>query len=944
MSSNLIYKSIITFSNLQLVPPGADPIMPPDEEPIMPTPEESSSHMELCEPCNNYAPHEICMTNNKSWNCACGSSPSSFDWIPCDCGTTGVAHGSKQPFFTDAEDPRRLPFNDALDYFRDLSGFNDQRVQNLYRNLQIANQIHRCCFTCFKYCYLNLICRFGYPRDLKALKEIFMKDFKDCADPIQQAMDEGYMAIKTDSNSRKRSTINSPFNNAHLNSHAFCPLLMIAQHANMDVKFMAEHSGAVEYIGSYMSKTEEPDFVKIGNIFIKRIAGISRSGKSLTDLQKLNAVGNALIDSQVVGATQMCFLLVGLPFVRYSRPVEVVNPLNQSKIRIKVLGSGARQFVSEEVSALDVGATSQLGKRRAYSEFLKYNKTKFGDYGNVTYYSLRTQYTTKLNESARQSDSKTKRSITELKSLIKIDENSGFIDATSAKSFLIREFRFTRRKKPAVIHFSPHVPINTMDEQSAYMILLMHTIWPDGEEKNIQPEGTTAVAVLSAYNLLPHVNILLGLIQASEKARDEIREDTIANKTGRSLGMFQQSNVAASSDYSSEDELENDTNKLVTIDDGYDAESVHAAAAASADDDIEQYAIDDMRFYSTDDRRLEPSTFHILSVEEHVAAVQFIDQAMAKYRKKQTDVLGDNSGVIHVRPDGGCLRDFGPKQFIPVDNMQERKSKLAATISTFDDEQMLAFKKAKEALSSDSSAKQLIMFVSGEGGTGKSHLINAISEQAAIMFGKTRGKHGSVIKFAPTGSAAFNIGGCTWQSGILKSKYSFVGNSRALKLGEDFMDSVMLIIDEISMVSLEALREISSAICKGLSTITIDPDQKQKIMNSWFGGLHVIFVGDLYQLPAVMQTSVYSSKLNRVAAQKGKLIWEAINYYIRLVTNHRIKQANKLERQFAAALKIFRVGGTAISMINYLNSHNLVLNEADCIAKAHPVQYHLLIL
>ena len=119
---------------------------------------------------------------------------------------------------------------------------------------------------------------------------------------------------------------------------------------------------------------------------------------------------------------------------------------------------------------------------------------------------------------------------------------------------------------------------------------------------------------------------------------------------------------------------------------------------------------------------------------------------MAKYRKKQTDVLGDNSGVIHVRPDGGCLRDFGPKQFIPVDNMQERKSKLAATISTFDDEQMLAFKKAKEALSSDSSAKQLIMFVRGGPGSKKRHLAKA-STTSGRLIRKPRAADDELIAF-----------------------------------------------------------------------------------------------------------------------------------------------------------------------------------------------------
>jgi hypothetical protein len=62
------------------------------------------------------------------------------------------------------------------------------------------------------------------------------------------------------------------------------------------------------------------------------------------------------------------------------------------------------------------------------------------------------------------------------------------------------------------------------------------------------------------------------------------------------------------------------------------------------------------------------------------------------------------------------------------------------------------------------------MFASGEGGTGKSHFIKGVSEFANLKFGKTRGKYGVVIKWGPTGSSAFNIGGCTWQSGLKKAK------------------------------------------------------------------------------------------------------------------------------------------------------------------------------
>ena len=58
-----------------------------------------------------------------------------------------------------------VPFNPTLNYDRSSDGvFADINVQYQYRNLQIATQFHRYCFTCFKYCYShNQVCRFEFP-------------------------------------------------------------------------------------------------------------------------------------------------------------------------------------------------------------------------------------------------------------------------------------------------------------------------------------------------------------------------------------------------------------------------------------------------------------------------------------------------------------------------------------------------------------------------------------------------------------------------------------------------------------------------------------------------------------------------------------------------------------------------------------------------------------
>ena len=404
--------------------------------------------MRLCKPC--YQPHEICLTNLKTWYCAVVPDSTSFTWKPCDCGSNPrVNHNSEIIYYDDAEDPRRLPFDPNLDYRRHTDGaFYDHRVQNLYRNLQIANQLHNCCFTCFKYSYRkgkDCPCRFGYPRSEEELRVIFDKAFHGSPDSFRKGMESGYMSTKIDPSGRKRKIAVPPFNNAHLNSHARDPLLFIAQGVNMDIKFIQDEAGTVEYIGGYISKVERPDFDKVGNIYIKKIAGISRKGLNPSDQQKLNAIGAALLESQIVGATQMCFFLIGLPFILYSRTVEVINSLPKKDLNVRVHGSKAREFIPGEMSALNTGMYSHIGKRKAYEDFLEYNSKMFLDENgnpkecNVTFYALRTAYSTNLLPE------KLEKSMPEMEAPLSIEKSTGFINS-SEKSFRIGMTLFRKRR------------------------------------------------------------------------------------------------------------------------------------------------------------------------------------------------------------------------------------------------------------------------------------------------------------------------------------------------------------------------------------------------------------------------------------------------------------------------------------------------------------------
>ena len=138
-------------------------------------------------------------------------------------------------------------------------------------------------------------------------------------------------------------------------------------------------------------------------------------------------------------------------------------------------------------------------------------------------------------------------------------------------------------------------------------------------------------------------------------------------------------------------------------------------------------------------------------------------------------------------------------------------------------------------------SSQILAFVTGPGGTGKSFLLHTIKlllEFSANM----------VEVLATSGNAAQLIGGQTVHSFFkltpdLENHFSYRDMTWSAISATD-----VLIIDEVSMMSGELLETID-LICREVAT----EDCKAKA----FGGKTVIMFGDLHQLPAVMSPPAY---------------------------------------------------------------------------------------
>ena len=160
---------------------------------------------------------------------------------------------------------------------------------------------------------------------------------------------------------------------------------------------------------------------------------------------------------------------------------------------------------------------------------------------------------------------------------------------------------------------------------------------------------------------------------------------------------------------------------------------------------------------------------------------------------------------------------------------------------------------------SDPRKSQLIMYVGGEGGTGKSRIINCVT--ALFEEIDPDGLH----KMAFTGTAAYNIGGRTIHSSIRKTK-----GSRRKKIEKEsdlrhkesnrsfWKTKTCAIVDEITFAPEAIMNDHHNVLCsaKGIS----DTDGPQNP----FGGMHVIMFGDFFQHLAIGKRIYESFLWNRL--------------------------------------------------------------------------------
>ena len=150
------------------------------------------------------------------------------------------------------------------------------------------------------------------------------------------------------------------------------------------------------------------------------------------------------------------------------------------------------------------------------------------------------------------------------------------------------------------------------------------------------------------------------------------------------------------------------------------------------------------------------------------------------------------------------------------------------------------------------------IFITGGAGTGKSHLIKTISASLnkTLSYGSQCLERPNLLLLAPTGVAAVNINGTTIHSALGISidarglTLHKLPDKKRCKLRQELADVKALIIDEISMVSNTLLLYIHQRLVEIFGCVSD--------FSKPFAGLSIILVGDLYQLPPVMQKPIFA--------------------------------------------------------------------------------------
>lgn len=461
------------------------------------------------------------------------------------------------------------------------------------------------------------------------------------------------------------------------------------------------------------------------------------------------------------------------------------------------------------------------------------------------------------------------------------------IQSSGYATFDVGAYRFKAYPRPIVLRMAPYIRTNEDDEESAYAMLLLYVPWPrEGEEYLLRGEASAVAAfqVLKTANKLPmHVLTQIDTFKKSEDILNDMGDAVYAGQeiesdneevehSGDDDGSISGDSQCEEGDIMGELE---DSMRDITV-----AHSGESSIDCAVGDDGELMQPESLLNESNDVKDVA-----IINRAQCMYFTQYIKEQIAicltKYMQENTTCNTQSNSL------NGNTSNMLQGNKIPVENEAERCAEFRERRERLTIDQAGAINTIEPCIKNPAQNDGMIQYVSGGAGVGKSEYIKCSTEMTRLHYGKQPGRYGSVLILAPTGCSARNVSGYTWQSALgkgrneknQKDQYSFLKQQKAEEVYSHIKGVKLIIIDEISMVSLESLHEISRRICEAICTSVPDPKERSSINSKPFGGITTILCGDLYQLSCVGGTPIYSTgKLNKNAVA-GQKIWRSIRSY-----------------------------------------------------------------
>ena len=185
----------------------------------------------------------------------------------------------------------------------------------------------------------------------------------------------------------------------------------------------------------------------------------------------------------------------------------------------------------------------------------------------------------------------------------------------------------------------------------------------------------------------------------------------------------------------------------------------------------------------------------------------------------------------------------------------------------------------KDSIAAVREGKQITpyhVFLSGPGGTGKSHVISMVHRDINHFFrqaGIGSDDDPLVLLTAFTGTAAFNISGITLHSALClpTTGNPRLSHEKLTTLQMRLQHLKLLIIDEISMISLTQLMTVHERLCSC--------KQVNLTTSGFFAGTSVLAVGDFYQLRPVGGTPLCVARTPRTVDEMSPTPWSCFKFH-----------------------------------------------------------------